>query len=84
MQEKQKQMIEEMRKRGIKPEDMEEIIKKYQQEMSEWEAAMEAERKRQAERLQKMMDARAAKHHEKMLARVSKIKEDNMKIIKEK
>jgi len=84
MGDRQKQMIEEMKRRGISQEQMEEMIKKHQQETSEWEAAMEIERQRQREKMQDKMKIKAAKYQQMITAQIARYKEENLKIIQSK
>ena len=81
---KQREMVEEMRRRGISEDQVEQMIKQHQDQMTEWERAMEEERKRQRDILQQKLDARIAKHQQKIAAQIAKYKEDNNKIIQSK
>ena len=81
MQERQQKQLELMKERGISKEKMEEMLSQHQQELEEWEKAMEKEKIRQQQKLQAKIDLKRQKYQEKMLSRIQKYKEENLKLI---
>jgi chromosome segregation ATPase len=82
MLQKQQQMVSEMTRRGISKEEMDALIEQHAQEVSAWEAAMEAERRRQRDMVQAKLAKREERYKQRLQDRIALYKEENLALMK--
>lgn len=82
MLQKQQQVMAEMKRKGISKEELDALIEQHNQEVLSWDAAMEAERKRQKDLLQGKLAEREERYKQRLQERIALYKEENLELMK--
>lgn len=84
--EKQRLMLEESRRKGISPEQIEEMLQEHAKALSEWENSVDIERRRQQDKLNAKLSLRVKNAHLKRLSTIPQqlpiIQEEELEIVR--